>query len=988
MDGTVAERPLLLVGDDQWAAYAGVPPEGFDDAAVRATTVAGAVDRLSAAVDCVVSAPDLPDGDAFDLLDAVGERLAVPFVLAPADGDEAAASRALAAGMDAYVPLGSDAGETLPAAVERVTAAGGPGTRGGDAPAGEGGAPAAEARTTGEAGGATVDDGWTDEALRADLDRSRRRLEAVIEASPVGIVALDADGCVELWNRGMAEIFGHGEAEVLGERPPIIPEDEQAAFEERLAASGAGERFRDVELTRERKDGTPLEVAISSAPVRDGAGDVDGQVSVVEDRTQQREHERRLDRYRTVVETVRDVIWTVDADGRFTFVNVDAEQVYGIPREEILGQPIFDVIEGIEWNDRGTGGPLADDLAALIDGELDSVDRQGTFPIDDEQVTLDVHVVPLTVDGEVVGAAGINRDITEQRRREDRLAARQRELTALHATARELLEAETSHEIAEVVVAAADEVLDLPGVTVYLYDQGDNELAPAAHSGDKDRLYGTLPTVAPGEGITGHAFLQDDTTVHEDVHRSERLLNEAAGMRSGLFIPLGEHGILIAGAPAVDAFDEAIVERAELLAANAEAALQRAEREQTLRTRDRTVQEQNRRLERLAGINRRIRRVDRALVHADTRAEIEREVPELLVESDRFAWAWIGARDGDSVARRSAAGDGEHYLDRVDVPASDVPADGEPVARALDAGEPVAVPDVAEDPRGRGWRREALRADVRSVAAFPLRYDGIDYGALGIYATSPEAFDELSAAVLGELADTIAYAIHAVEQRAALMSDHRLECEFALEGVSGGLADVAAALGTPVTATSVTPRSDDDLLVTATVPQPDAAELPAVVAALPSVEAGTVVTEGSPSRVQFRLDGLVAWERLSTTAGRPRAVQFDGDGTARASVTLSADTAVTGYVDRLADQFAGVDLVARRQRAVRPLGALDDDAGMTDRQQEVLSAAYHAGFFAWPRERTGEEVAGDLDISQPAFLRHVRTSERKLVAAFLEPPGE
>ncbi|WP_438267412.1 helix-turn-helix domain-containing protein [Haladaptatus halobius] len=47
-----------------------------------------------------------------------------------------------------------------------------------------------------------------------------------------------------------------------------------------------------------------------------------------------------------------------------------------------------------------------------------------------------------------------------------------------------------------------------------------------------------------------------------------------------------------------------------------------------------------------------------------------------------------------------------------------------------------------------------------------------------------------------------------------------------------------------------------------------------------------------------------------------------------------------------------------------------------------MTAAYNAGFFEWPRESTGEEVADSLGVLAPTFHQHLRASERKLLAVF------
>jgi predicted DNA binding protein len=51
---------------------------------------------------------------------------------------------------------------------------------------------------------------------------------------------------------------------------------------------------------------------------------------------------------------------------------------------------------------------------------------------------------------------------------------------------------------------------------------------------------------------------------------------------------------------------------------------------------------------------------------------------------------------------------------------------------------------------------------------------------------------------------------------------------------------------------------------------------------------------------------------------------------------------------------------------------------LTERQRASLEAAYHAGFFEWPRHVTGGEVAASLGITGPTFSQHVRKAERKV----------
>lgn len=47
-------------------------------------------------------------------------------------------------------------------------------------------------------------------------------------------------------------------------------------------------------------------------------------------------------RYRDLVETSHDLIWTTDAQGRFTYLNNGAIDIFGLPPKDMLGRCFFD----------------------------------------------------------------------------------------------------------------------------------------------------------------------------------------------------------------------------------------------------------------------------------------------------------------------------------------------------------------------------------------------------------------------------------------------------------------------------------------------------------------------------------------------------------------------------------------------------------------------------------------------------------------------
>lgn len=92
-------------------------------------------------------------------------------------------------------------------------------------------------------------------------------------------------------------------------------------------------------------------------------------------------------------------------------------------------------------------------------------------------------------------------------------------------------------------------------------------------------------------------------------------------------------------------------------------------------------------------------------------------------------------------------------------------------------------------------------------------------------------------------------------------------------------------------------------------------------------------------------------------------------------------------VGELRDRFPDVDI----QRLVRaptegaPRDTVFVDRGkLTDRQLEVLRAAYELGYFEQPRAANATEVAEKLGITQSTFSEHLLAAQSKLFADVLE----
>jgi PAS domain S-box-containing protein len=129
--------------------------------------------------------------------------------------------------------------------------------------------------------------------------------------------------------------------------------------------------------------------------------------------TARKEAEDRLTvseaRYRSIIDTVHDVVYQLDGEGRFAFLNRSWEQLTGWTVEESLGRTIWSVMAQDEQADGEAG------FFAFLRGELDNDSRYRFTLMTREGGVRTVEASPqlVRVDGEVTGTAGTLVDVTD-----------------------------------------------------------------------------------------------------------------------------------------------------------------------------------------------------------------------------------------------------------------------------------------------------------------------------------------------------------------------------------------------------------------------------------------------------------------------------------------------------------------------------------------------------------------------------------------------
>jgi PAS domain S-box-containing protein len=150
----------------------------------------------------------------------------------------------------------------------------------------------------------------------ATLRKANELARAVVQHSPVAITALDTNGLVRMWNPAAEKLFGWSEAETLGGPLPIVPPGDSARHQSISGRGMRGETISNEELRRKRKDGSGIDIQVSTAPIYDARGRIVGLLGIMNDISDRKRAEEALkeseSRYRRLVGAVTDFVCSLE----------------------------------------------------------------------------------------------------------------------------------------------------------------------------------------------------------------------------------------------------------------------------------------------------------------------------------------------------------------------------------------------------------------------------------------------------------------------------------------------------------------------------------------------------------------------------------------------------------------------------------------------------------------------------------------------------
>ncbi|MBX0295679.1 PAS domain S-box protein [Haloarcula nitratireducens] len=772
----------------------------------------------------------------------------------------------------------------------------------------------------------------SERALREREHQFRSLVQAVDEYA---IFMLDPDGRVVTWNEGAERIKGCSREAAIGRHVSTFYTEADCAenVPKRNLATAARDGFVRDEGWRVRKDGTRFWANVTISAIRDDDGTLQGYAKVIQDLTDRRERERQLHHERDLVENLFDVsptgLMVFGTDDDLQRSNSRAKDVLGLSHGECYAAGDVDLVgpdgQPLSFEERPLGRTLK--TGEAVTNQV----VQGAQATDGDRRWFSISTRPIRDDDGNLEQVVVCAD----------------EITELKEQARQLEQQRDSlqHELDEVFARVDDAFYALDDEYRFTYV---NDRAAELLGHPEATLRGRNVWEAMDVDADDPIRERFETAMATQESQSFERFSEPLGIWEIVRIYPSESGLSV--------YFRDITKR----------------------------KEDEQELAALNHLNTIVRDITDAVIDQSTREEIEQVVCDALAEADVYEFAWIANVDPktNSVQSRIEAGvDG--YIDEVSLSVdSDDPHGQGPTGRAIHTHDVQVTRDAFSDPAFEPWRDLARDYGYQSSAAIPIVYEDTLYGIIGVYSARKDAFQDSESEALGQLGEVVGHAIAALERKHALMTNTVVELEFRIPRFVEGTCPGLDADG-EITLDQTIPVGDGVYLQYGTVTDDAVSTLEAFVDELPFWDDVTIMEQAvGDATFELRLTEPPVVSAIASRGGRVKHAHI-GDGDLEMTVHLPHSVDVHRITDVLQDTYPETKLMTRHSvvqtddMATRVAEALVED--LTDRQRAVVEAAYHAGFFEWPRRSSGEEVADSLNIAGPTFHQHLRLAQQKLL---------
>jgi PAS domain S-box-containing protein len=254
------------------------------------------------------------------------------------------------------------------------------------------------------------------------LEQGKIYAERLIESASAIIVVLDSEGKVQVFNKAAEEITGYTRQEILRHNwfEILVPQNKYPEvwnIFRNATQEGIPKLFENPILT---KEGVERIISWQNTELYEN-GTYSGSISYGTDITNRKQAEEAVrkseSRFRTLVQTIPDMIWLKDQDGVYLSCNTKFGRFLGAKEEDIVGKTDYDFVDSEQAECL-----RAQDREVIAAGKSCINEEWVTFSANGNRLLLETIKTPMyDSEGVLVGVLGIGRDITERRNNEEAL---------------------------------------------------------------------------------------------------------------------------------------------------------------------------------------------------------------------------------------------------------------------------------------------------------------------------------------------------------------------------------------------------------------------------------------------------------------------------------------------------------------------------------------------------------------------------------------
>jgi PAS domain S-box-containing protein len=256
------------------------------------------------------------------------------------------------------------------------------------------------------------------------------RLRTVLDTAVDGIILMDAQGRVLMFNRACETLFGYRSEEVIGQNVKMLMpspyreehdryiENYQSTGEKKIIGIGR-------EVTGQRKDGSRFPMELSVGEAKESSGSI--YVGTIRDLTAHKKAEREIreaaTRLKALVDTAVDGVIMMNGKGHIMMFNPACERMFGYAAEEVIGENVRMLMPSPYREEHDN---YLENFHRTGERKIIGIGREVTGQRKDGAIfPMDLSVGEANQDGQLI-FVGIIHDLTERKQTEAQLVQAQK----------------------------------------------------------------------------------------------------------------------------------------------------------------------------------------------------------------------------------------------------------------------------------------------------------------------------------------------------------------------------------------------------------------------------------------------------------------------------------------------------------------------------------------------------------------------------------